>query len=79
MSKPNEDPNFRYPNDNRESSPGQYDYPSQQKNDPSLQKGEKGYYGNDNKGDFANSNRPSLSTVDPADKIQPPNSNYKPQ
>ena len=34
MSNPNQDPNFRYPNDNREASPSQYDYPSQQKNDP---------------------------------------------
>ena len=77
MSQHNTDPNFRYPNDNRDSSPGDFDYPSQQEVDPSSQKGDRSYYPNDNGGYYANSNRDNISTIDPTNKKQPPNSNYK--
>jgi hypothetical protein len=72
-----DDPNFRYPNDNREISFDQFDYPSQQKVDPLAKKGQEGYYGNDNGGFYANSNREDISTIDHTNKKQPPNSNYK--
>lgn len=78
MSEHTSDPNFRYPNDNRSNSPEEFDYPSQQKLTPSAQKGDRVYYANDNGGYYANSNRDDISTVDPANKKQPPNSNYKP-
>lgn len=57
MSSHINNPNFRYSNDNRELSASSIDYPSQQKIDPSAKKGEKNYYPNDNKGQYANSNR----------------------
>ena len=67
-------PNFRHPNDNRENN-NDPQYPSQ--NLPStIQKGP-GYYPNDNKGHYANSNRESLSKVDLVNKEQAPNSNFK--
>ena len=75
MSSHTENPSFRYSNDNRGNTPGSYDYPSQQEVIPASQKGEKGYYPNDNGGYYANSNRPSISTVDPINSKQPPNSN----
>ena len=78
MSEHTTDPNFRYGNDNRDSNPGSFDYPSQQEVVPSAQKGDKGYYPNDNGGHYANSNRDDISTVDAINKKQPPNSNYKP-
>lgn len=78
MSEHTTDPNFRYSNDNRDSTPGNFDYPSQQEVDPSAQKGDRSYYPNDNRGYYANSNRDDISTVDPTNKKQPPNSNYKP-
>ena len=79
MSNHTHNHNFRYSNDNRES-PSSFDtfeYPSQQKTEPGAKKGERGYYGNDNGGRYANSNRDDISTVDPNNKKQPPNSNYK--
>lgn len=75
MSEHTQDPNFRYSNDNRDDSPGPYDYPSQQEVDPGAQKGARDYYPNDNRGYYANSNRPDISTVDPVNKKQSPNSN----
>jgi len=78
MSEHTSDPNFRYPNDNRTNSPEEWDYPSQQKINLTAKKGSRTYYPNDNRGYFANSNRDDISTVDPANKKQPPNSNYKP-
>lgn len=76
MSSHLNNPNFRYPNDNRDITPGKFDYPSQQEIDPLLKKGDKKYYPNDNGGYYANSNRNNISTVDPINKKQPPNSNY---
>ncbi len=67
-------PNFRHPNDNRENN-NNTQYPSQ--NSPSSSQKGPNYYPNDNKGHYANSNRESLSKVDPANKKHPPNSNYK--
>lgn len=78
MSEHTSDPIFRYPNDNRTNSPTEFDYPSQQQINPSAVKGDRSYYPNDNRGYYANSNRDDISTVDPANKKQPPNSNYKP-
>ena len=75
MSEHTTDPSFRYSNDNRDPTPGEFDYPSQQEIDPSAQKGERTYYPNDNGGYYANSNRDDISTVDPVNKKQPPNSN----
>ena len=75
MSEHTQDPNFRYSNDNRDDSPKPHDYPSQQEIEPSAQKGERGYYPNDNRGYYANSNREDISTVDPVNKKQLPNSN----
>jgi hypothetical protein len=76
MSKHTEDSSFRYSNDNRDTTPGSYDYPSQQEIDTNSTPGERNYYPNDNGGHYPNSNRPDISTVDPANKKQPPNSNY---
>lgn len=77
MSEHTKDPDFRYSNDNRDSTPGEFDYPSQQEINPNAQKGDRLYYPNDNGGYYANSNREDISTVDPPNKKQPPNSNYK--
>jgi hypothetical protein len=77
MSEHTKDPNFRYSNDNRDSTPGEFDYPSQQEVDPAAHKGSRTYYPNDNGGYYANSNRENLSIIDPVNKKQPPNSNYK--
>lgn len=77
MSDHTTDRNFRYSNDNRDFTPGPFDYPSQQEVDPSAQKGERSYYPNDNRGYYANSNREDISVVDPINKEQPPNSNFK--
>lgn len=77
MSEHTTDPNFRYSNDNRDFTPGEFDYPSQQEVNPSAQKGDRFYYPNDNGGYYANSNREDISTVDPVNKKQPPNSNVK--
>ena len=77
MSNHVNNPNFRYPNDNRDSTPGKFDYPSQQEVDPAAKKGDRTYYPNDNRGYYANSNRVNINIVDPANKKQPPNSNYQ--
>ena len=77
MSEHTEDPNFRYSNDNRDQTPGQYDYPSQQEVAPTADKGSREYYPNDNRGYYANSNRTDISKIDPPNKKQPPNSNYE--
>ena len=77
MSDHTEDSNFRYSNDNRDFTPGQFDYPSQQEVNPSAIKGARDFYSNDNGGYYANSNREDISTVDPVNKKQPPNSNVK--
>jgi len=72
-----ENANFRYSNDNRDSTPGEFDYPSQQEINPNAIKGARDYYPNDNRGYYPNSNRPDISIVDPVNKKQPPNSNRK--
>lgn len=77
MSNNTNDPNFRYPNDNRETNISKYSYPSQQEVDPLIKKGEKMYYPNDNGGYYANSNRVNINIVDPTNKKQTPNSNYQ--
>lgn len=77
MSEHTKDSNFRYSNDNRDFTPGEFDYPSQQEINPSSIKGSRDYYSNDNGGYYANSNREGISTVDPINKEQPPNSNFK--
>lgn len=77
MSNHTTDPNFRYSNDNRDFTPGEFDYPSQQEIDRTAQKGDQSYYPNDNGGYYANSNREDISIVDPINKKQPPNSNVK--
>jgi len=77
MSEHTQDSNFRYSNDNRDFTPGQFDYPSQQEINPSAIKGSRDYYPNDNGGYYANSNREDISTIDPVNKKQPPNSNFK--
>ena len=77
MSEHTSDKNFRYSNDNRDLTPGEFDYPSQQEINPNALKGQPNYYPNDNGGHYANSNRPDISTVDEENKIQPPNSNHK--
>lgn len=77
MSNHTTDPNFRYSNDNRDFTPGEFDYPSQQEIDRTAQKGDRSYYPNDNGGYYANSNREDISIVDPINKEQPPNSNVK--
>jgi len=77
MSEHTENPNFRYSNDNRDSTPGPYDYSSQQEVEETAKKGEREYYPNDNRGYYANSNRTDISQVDPLNKKQPPNSNYR--
>jgi len=77
MSEHTSDKNFRYSNDNRDFTPGEFDYPSQQEIDRTAQKGDRSYYPNDNGGYYANSNREDISTVDPINKKQPPNSNVK--
>lgn len=75
MSEHTEDSNFRYSNDNRDSNSGNFDYPSQQEINPAATKGARDYYPNDNRGYYANSNRTDISTIDPVNKKQPPNSN----
>ena len=77
MSEHTKNPNFRYGNDNRNLTPKSHDYPSQQEIDENSKKGESNYYPNDNGGYYANSNRNNISTVEPINKKQPPNSNYK--
>tara|TARA_Y100000022_G_scaffold158384_1_gene141021 strand:- start:446 stop:694 length:249 start_codon:yes stop_codon:yes gene_type:complete len=77
MSNHTHNPNFRYSNDNRDASPQAHDYPSQQEINKNSKKGDRDYYSNDNQGHYANSNRDNISTVDPINKKQPPNSNYK--
>lgn len=77
MSNHTHNPNFRYSNDNRDNTPSKNDYPSQSEVNPEANKGDRDYYANDNGGHYANSNRPSISTVDSENKKQPPNSNYK--
>lgn len=77
MSEHTEDSSFRYSNDNRDFTPGQFDYPSQQEINPSAIKGARDYYPNDNGGYYANSNREDISIIDPVNKKQPPNSNFK--
>lgn len=77
MSEHTSNKNFRYSNDNRDFTPGEFDYPSQQEIDRTAQKGDRSYYPNDNGGYYANSNREDISTVDPINKKQPPNSNVK--
>jgi hypothetical protein len=77
MSEHTNNPSFRYSNDNRESAPLEHEYPSQQSINQSAKKGEDNYYPNDNGGYYANSNRPSISTIDQTNKKQSPNSNYK--
>ena len=77
MSNHAHDPNFRYSNDNRDDTPSENDYPSQSEVNSSASKGDRDYYANDNGGHYANSNRPNISTIDPENKKQPPNSNYK--
>ena len=76
-TRPYDDPDFRYPNDNRLNNVGSYNYPSQGEANKTSSQGEKGYYPNDNSGHYANSNRLSLTVVDTVNKEQPPNSNYK--
>jgi hypothetical protein len=75
MSEHTEDSNFRYSNDNRDFTPGEFNYPSQQEINPSSTKGSRDYYSNDNGGYYANSNREDISTVDSINKKQYPNSN----
>ena len=59
-----------YPNNNNSSNLSKPNYSNQNTFDKTLQKGERGYYGNDNKtAHYPNSNRTSNS-----DK-RPPNSN----
>tara|TARA_B110000444_G_scaffold260155_1_gene306141 strand:- start:3975 stop:4235 length:261 start_codon:yes stop_codon:yes gene_type:complete len=77
MSDNNTHPDFRYPNNNRDLPPGTLSYPSQQKVGENSQKGDRDYYANDNGGHYASSNRQSLTSVDPLNKKQAPNSNYK--
>ncbi|NCF41441.1 MAG: hypothetical protein GWP32_00815 [Bacteroidetes bacterium] len=77
MSKHTENLNFRYSNDNRRQNPSSTDYPSQDQVITNSTKGDRSYYPNDNGGHYPNSNRPDISTIDPANKKQPPNSNYK--
>ena len=77
MSEHTENSNFRYSNDNRGLNPGPYDYSSQQETEENAKKGEREYYPNDNRGYYANSNRTDISQLDPTNKKQPPNSNYK--
>lgn len=81
MSEHTTDPNFRYSNDNRElnaaNNPHLFDFslPSQNMPPLGIKKGSSGYYPNDNGGYYANSNRDDISTVDPVNNKQPPNSN----
>jgi hypothetical protein len=77
MPKPYDNPDFRYPNDNRLSNVETYNYPSQGEVNETSSIGEKGFYPNDNSGYYGNSNRLNISVVDTVDKEQPPNSNYK--
>ena len=77
MPRPYDDPDFRYPNDNRLNNVEAYNYPSQGEVVPPASVGEKGYYPNDNSGHYAKSNRLNISVVDTVGKEQPPNSNYK--
>ena len=77
MSDHTHSKNFRYSNDNRDFSPSQFDYPSQQEINSNSTKGDRFYYPNDNRGYYPNSNREDISSIDPVNKIQHPNSNYK--
>lgn len=77
MSDHNIHPDFRYSNDNRALLAGTHNYPSQQKVSENSQKGDRDYYANDNGGHYANSNRQSLTSVEPLNKKQAPNSNHK--
>lgn len=65
---------FRYPNDNRLNSDAN-EYSSQ--NPPSSNQKGPNYYPNDNKGHYSNTNRESISKVDPTNKIHAPNSNVR--
>ena len=79
MPDPYDDPDFRYPNDNRLNNVGDYNNPSQGEVNhakPPESVGKKGYFPNDNSGHFANSNRPTFTAVDTIK--HPPNSNYVP-
>lgn len=59
-----------YPNNNNPSNTSKPNYSNQNEFDASIKKGERGYYGNDNKvSKYPNSNR-----VSDSDK-RPPNSN----
>lgn len=75
MSEHTNNPNFRYSNDNRDGTPGEFDYPSQQEINPNALKGEPNYYPNDNGGYYANSNRNDISTIDEEKNKQHPNQN----
>ena len=76
MSQHTESPSFRYSNDNRDLVDSVFIvYPSQQTIDSTATKGQRNYYANDNGGYYANSNRSSLSVVDPINNIQYPNQN----
>ena len=76
MSDHTHSSNFRYSNDNRSLTPKDHEYPCQNQVPQNVEKGQKGYYPNDNAGSFPNSNRPNISHVDQQNKAQPPNSNY---
>ena len=92
MARPYDNPDFRYPNDNRVVGAAEnveaYNYPSQGRVEglmttPATNKGHEGYYGNDNRtreggegGYYPNDNRPDSDAVDAIK--QPPNSNYVP-
>jgi len=65
---------FRYPNDNRLNSDAN-EYSSQ--NPPSSNQKGPNYYPNDNKGHYSNTNRESISKVDPTNKTHSPNSNVR--
>jgi hypothetical protein len=65
---------INYPNNNTPNNTSRPNYSSQTEFNPAINKGERGYYGNDNKtGHYPNSNRTS-----DADK-RPPNSNLPKQ
>lgn len=78
MNEHTSDKNFRYSNDNRDLTPGEFDYPSQQEINPNALKGQPNYYPNDNGGYYANSNSEdeTLSSLS-LDQLDYPNSNYK--
>jgi hypothetical protein len=65
---------INYPNNNTPNDTSKPNHSSQTKFDPSLNKGDRGYYGNDNKTSYyPNSNR-----ISDSDK-RPPNSNLPEQ